>query len=341
MIRTLEVAGQTHQVRVEVRKVSVDDVDYEAETLGAILTGQAPSQAVLIALTLEELLAASEDWERDAARMIDEPPVLLNAERASRPFQLMLYVLGSDPSARRTVLRERLMPRAVLRWLWQGESRPNSSIALAVLRHPACPPELLAEAVYLPLPQVRIDLCRNPNLPLPLLMRLLEDEEKGIRVSAAAHRHLPEQVMRAIVADPADDRRRGVAINPRAPQDLLRSLAEESIELKVRVAGNSACPPDLVREMAASNAGGQGVLARLALNPATPPEVLEQIAKSFRSGRTYEVLRRIAYNPNTPEPALVELAAHHNYEVQRYAKARLKHKNRRPAAIDSGHELSL
>ncbi|MBP0588466.1 hypothetical protein J8I87_01785 [Paraburkholderia sp. LEh10] len=307
------------------------------QTLGASLDGSGPQQpaqriAQLIArhpLAPPTLLAkiasnaASIETLRSLCENVGVQTDLLAqlADRGIEPLQRLLAIHFATDA--RTLHR-----------LWQGTR--ESAVRAQVLRHAACPNELLgsipassAERRSLALnvrtlgeiltalardddPAVRRAAATNPATPAGALILLCFDADTLVRRAIAVRDDLPLKVVEWLAEDGDTWVRSSLARNRACPRIWLDRLARDrEADVRRSVTRHPDCPAQLLTLLAGDEVAW--VRAGVALRDDLPGPVLHRLLHDTH----IDVLAGVARNRGTPQATLARLAGHASPDVRR------------------------
>ena len=198
---------------------------------------------------------------------------------------------------------------------------PSRMVRTAVLANPACPADVLHEAVQ----QTRDGgllrrIAANPNSPQEVFEYLIGSGEapRRTRLAAAHNRSSPPEVLGWLSADWSAWVQCAVAANPCAPAAAVQRLARSSDRVvRNNAASNTSCPPETLAVLCSDRY--VGVRATAARNPNCPPEALTTVAADRRA--SWQQRAAAAANPACPPQARQILAADRNQDVRAAAAA--------------------
>ncbi|MFI7430798.1 hypothetical protein ACIBPB_27765 [Micromonospora sp. NPDC049836] len=152
---------------------------------------------------------------------------------------------------------------------------------------------------------VRRRLAHHPAVPLDVLVALATSAKIGPtllpRIAAATPAEIGD-----LAASPVPAVRMLLAARPDLPRQIIDQLADDhDAKVLSAVASNPALSGAQLRTMVAAH--GPRIAARVAGNPACPPDLLTQLARQAPPVR--RALRHIAAHPNAPAEALVACLA--------------------------------
>lgn len=205
-----------------------------------------------------------------------------------------------------------------------ARTRRDRHLLMALVKNPACPPDVLAAAAALDWGELREwhtgirDLIRRDRRPLLLVV--------------AGHRNVDNKTLRQFVGEPPGILA-AVAANPRADPSFLLELSElRNKQVLAALALNPSTPPNVLGQLAATEE--LVVRERVARNRNTPVEALQVLATDPES----RVRLAVVLNRNVPLPLLEALTNDPDPQAQSAAKALLERRrnDERAEAGDSG-----
>jgi len=181
------------------------------------------------------------------------------------------------------------------------------------LNSPQCPPEVLAELSHRGHDR---KVVRHPNCPPETLVELLHLwSESDLIEYAVVHPNLPEPQIRRLAAETDPTIKIWVAQNPNCPPDVLAALANGDRQVRAEVARNPGCPPAVLDQLAHDHAST--VVTNVAHNPSCPVSALRHIVHI----NNWEAHWGMVGLPQTPEDVLIQLLRHGDPSVAQQALA--------------------
>ena len=230
--------------------------------------------------------------------------------------------------------------------LTKAASHRRVSVRCDAATHPDTPADVLEKLGSDRSKSVLFRVAQNPNTPREVLLRLARHENRDIRESTATNPSTPADMLAELADEP--EMWQSTAANPSTPPATLAQLARcDNVHIVSIVAGHPACPPDVLRTIAAlgveppdneaetvdtSGWDDDRYRARSAAarNPACPHDAMQKLAEDTNplvrqslarnTACPPDILQRLAQNPSvhvriaiaanvsTPHQTLVELA---------------------------------
>jgi len=188
---------------------------------------------------------------------------------------------------------------------WSHDNHPQADQRDWAARQPGSPPELLRMLSYDPADQVRWKVAGNPAAPVETVSRLCRDPQWTVRKQAVLNPGCPEDILERASHDEAWEVRNSVARNPHSPPGCLRRLAQDSVTaVRATVAAHPQTPPDVLRVLAQRQERRlDNIYQAVAGNPACPSDLLQLLACSDNPMIRLQVARNI----NTPAATRIML----------------------------------
>jgi predicted DNA-binding WGR domain protein/3-methyladenine DNA glycosylase AlkC len=217
----------------------------------------------------------------------------------SRP---LLDQLAADPASgvRSAVAMHPLCSGTLLQKL---AADPEPAVRAAVAGNYACPQELFPQLVTDMDVSVRRAMASNPACPVALLEVLAKKKGFGIADALADNMACPPEIQKQVGVKVS---RRGpgpdvyaLRYQPR-PVDELRTLAtSKNADIRLSVALNPACPPELLEVLAKDK--NEGICFAIAKKPSCPPALSADIFENLSRSKNKDVLLAVARLIATPE----------------------------------------
>lgn len=180
---------------------------------------------------------------------------------------------------------------------------PEPAVRAAVAGNQACPQDLFPELVTDKSDSVRRAVAANPACPAPFLEVLVKQKGFGIAQALVNNRACPPEILkqfgvRVSQAGPGADVY-ALRYQPR-PVDELRNLADsKNADIRLSVALNPACPPELLESLARDT--NEAIAFEIARKPSCPPALSAAILENLSRSKDKDVLRAVARLISTPE----------------------------------------
>jgi hypothetical protein len=176
----------------------------------------------------------------------------------------------------------------------------DHGIMRMVAKHPQCPPYLLRQLSWSPASRVRRQVARHPQCPPDLVLEMgLRDRDLDVYTEALLHPKFPAGEYPAVIRRMDASAINRLARRPECSMELLRAVGVPGnawYGYHNNIARHSNCPPDLLREYAAS-ALASGLSTSVAKNPNCPPDLLIQLLNH----PVAQTRRAALDHPNLPE----------------------------------------
>jgi predicted DNA-binding WGR domain protein len=230
------------------------------------------------------------------------------AQNPSSPASA-LCALSKDSraSVRMAVAKNPACPAAVLEALAEDA---NLEIRDAVAQSPVAPPRALEALLNKSGRSVHWELAKNPATPTEVLERLSRIDDPWIQAKVAGHPSLHverrRELLEVLSKLPSEDSRNAAGKNPAMPASTLETLFRDSKQsVRLAVASNAQCPPEVLARLAKDGSAVQEALAR---NRNTPLEVLVELTASqfpqvrkalvIHAHRSAELRRKLGADPD-------------------------------------------
>jgi 3-methyladenine DNA glycosylase AlkC len=264
----------------------------DSEELVRVAVAKNPSTPVKV---LEALAQDSEGWVRVAVANNPSTPVKVLeglaqdsegsvrravAENPSTPMLILeALALDSHELVRSAVASNSGTPALVLEAL---ANDPHEFVRQSVGRNLKSPQSLLQALAKDTCESVRLQVAWNSNILTPVLEQLSKDSSSKVRLAVAGKSNAAPQVLEAMANDTLLVRLE-LAGNPSTPAAALRKLAASSeVQILKKVVVHKAAADSLLALMIDDGQEEQ-VLASMLLNPAIAPELAGRVARILLS----------------------------------------------------------
>ena len=220
--------------------------------------------------TLERLAAARQNLAERcsvAQNPACEPHLMERLHRDEHPF------------VRGAVARNPACSQQLLARLADDE---EEWIARDVAANANCGQRLLSYMVQRSKPgsDLRIAAAANPDCGADMLELLADDGRWAVRRAAASNLRNPQHLIRRLCSDSDEQVRFEAAANPSSDPSLLAELSRsDDIHLLAGVAANPSTHEAVLRRIAQDNATAATAISAIAGNAACPPDVLAQLLR--------------------------------------------------------------
>ena len=181
------------------------------------------------------------------------------------------------PFVRGAVARNPACPQQLLARLADDK---EEWIAQDVVTNANCGQRLLSYTVQRSKPgsDLRIAAAANPGCDADMLELLADDSRWSVRRAVASNLRSSQTLIRRLCPDSDEQVRFEAAANPSSAPSLLTELSHsDDIQILAGVAANPSTHADVLRRMAQDNTTAATAVSALAGNAACPPDVLAQL----------------------------------------------------------------